>query len=85
MLKNHEGFREEVRTFVRVFKDNPNLLLSELDLWGERNLSVHFEDGIPHLLMLDPHYRSESARCDEAKEIIKNRVDYLAERLNNVP
>lgn len=79
LIQENDSFGEQLRLFVDTFRSDPELLEKELDIWGYRNLCVIEEEEGPRLLLVDPHYRSQSARSPETSKKIDSLVTYLEE------
>lgn len=77
LVDRNENARDQIREFVKVVRNNPDLIDNELDLLGEGNLAIVGEEGNERLMLLDAHPKLKHGRSDEKKQEISDRIKYL--------
>lgn len=81
IFANNEKLSYKFNQFIEATKSNPDLLENELDLIGNNNLAIVFNNDI-NLMMIEPHNIFSKCLNPRAKEKIIERFSYL-EEINN--
>ncbi len=82
LLRDNPSFLDTTKQLVAAFSSHPQLYEKQLDIPGNRNLSVITSPQGSKLLLLDPHYRGSAYREKEKEELIRQRISYLEATLS---